>query len=210
MSKLPETGPSLRRYLERAQRQAIRESNASPYTRSGISVTAEDEVTVDGSLIVTGPMAVGGTLSLPAGIIDNDALANPVVFDAGYANADGFTTSTTAADLASFTVAVPAGFTQAVVQASAMIFVYNGTATYSYLRDRIYVDRVGQTSQYSRLLLTALPAPGSASSAMIDSFRFTGLSGGVLTIRLSVSTDYTAITHASNGATVSAVVTFLR
>src|SRR5665647_2399920 len=96
MSRLPETGPSLRRIIEQQKRQANRAADASPYTRSGTSVTAEDEVTVDGALIVTGPLdvtgpaafagdttiggnaAITGTLSLPAGIINNAALTSPV------------------------------------------------------------------------------------------------------------------------------------
>lgn len=50
MSRQPETGPSLRRYLTQQKRQAGRAQNSSPYTRSGTSVTAENEVTVDGQM----------------------------------------------------------------------------------------------------------------------------------------------------------------
>lgn len=50
MSRLPETGPSLRRYLRKQQRQVQRQGQASPYTLSGTSVTAEDEVTVTGQM----------------------------------------------------------------------------------------------------------------------------------------------------------------
>ena len=50
MSKLPETGPSLIRHLRQQQRRMIRNENASPYTRSGTSVTAEGRVTVTGQM----------------------------------------------------------------------------------------------------------------------------------------------------------------
>lgn len=50
MSKLPETGPSLRRIIEQQKRRATRNENASPYTRSGTSVTAEGRVEVTGQM----------------------------------------------------------------------------------------------------------------------------------------------------------------
>jgi len=50
MSRLPETGPSLRRIIEQQKRRATRNENASPYTRSGMSVTAEGRVEVTGQM----------------------------------------------------------------------------------------------------------------------------------------------------------------
>src|SRR5665647_909862 len=50
MSKLPETGPSLLRHLRQQQRRMIRNENASPFTRSGTSVTAEGRVEVTGQM----------------------------------------------------------------------------------------------------------------------------------------------------------------
>jgi len=50
MSRLPETGPSLRRIIEQQKRQATRARDASPYTRSGMSVTAEGRVQVAGQM----------------------------------------------------------------------------------------------------------------------------------------------------------------
>lgn len=50
MSRKPETNQGLVRKLRQRDRQAGRAQNASPYTRSGTSVTAENEVTVAGHL----------------------------------------------------------------------------------------------------------------------------------------------------------------
>src|SRR5665648_1235906 len=50
MSRLPETGPSLRRHIRYMDRQAQRAADASPYTRSGTSVTAEGRVQVAGQM----------------------------------------------------------------------------------------------------------------------------------------------------------------
>jgi len=116
MSRLPSTGPSLQRYLRQQARTAQRQQQSSAFARSGTSVSAEDVVTVDGELDVTGafvvdgsgtvngPLAVHGTatfdgnttiggnaaitgtLSLPAGIIDNAALTSPVSPSAWHAD----------------------------------------------------------------------------------------------------------------------------
>ena len=50
MSRLPETGPSLRRIIEQQKRQANRAGDASPYSRSGTSVTAEGRTEVTGQM----------------------------------------------------------------------------------------------------------------------------------------------------------------
>ena len=72
---------------------------------------------VTGSLTVIGPMAVTGTLSLPAGIIDNAALASPTMPDAKKAGSGtvGVTVTTTPGNYSTITHTVPAGFTSASV-----------------------------------------------------------------------------------------------
>ena len=174
MSRLPDTGPSLRRYLERAKRQAIRESNASAYNRSGISVTAEDEVTVDGALIVTGPMAVGGTLSLPAGIIDNDALTAPLVPLAVHADTTGISLAPgpNVAKLTT-TITVPAGYTQALVSVTCVISAWNQTAA----RDELYggTSINGVTSGWSTR--TSVPANSTGFVSNSSSLLLTGVAG---------------------------------
>jgi len=209
MSRLPDTGPSLRRYLERAKRQSIRESNASAYNRSGISVTAEDEVTVDGALIVTGPMAVGGTLSLPFGIVDNDALASPIDIAADAGNADAFTVTTTATDFVTFTIPIPAGYTRALVKAEGMIFIYNTSAVGDYLYSRLYVDSPS-TSSWSREMIGDLNPTSGISLTVIKQIVFTGLAGGVITVRQQAKTAFASMPHASNAMTATASVWFLR
>lgn len=128
MSRLPETGPSLQRYLRRQARAAQRQQQSSAFARSGTSVS-EDVVTVDGELDVTGAMVVGGTLSLPAGIIDNAALANPIQVTDIYLDATNFAVTTSYVSLASATITVPAGFTKAKVTVIGQVGCYDPHTT---------------------------------------------------------------------------------
>ena len=81
---------------------------------------------VGGTLHVTGNTIIGGTLSLPAGIIDNDALANPVTGDYAFASATGFGLSSAAyLPLATATRPVPSGFSQAIIIMTGGLFAYN-------------------------------------------------------------------------------------
>src|SRR5690606_16349112 len=58
-----------------------------------------------GDTEIGGNLKVTGTLSLPAGIIDNDALANPVRYDSGFANSVDHPTITTSEQaLATFSI----------------------------------------------------------------------------------------------------------
>lgn len=145
MSRLQETGPSLRRFLMQQKRDANRAGDASPFTLSGTGVTAVDEMTyegvlkvlgqmvVDGTLTVNGPMAVTGTLSLPAGIIDNDALAHQTLPVDFAVTGSGWSNSAAGAGTvrASITLTAPAGFTQGLVTANMYVqAVHTGGADY--------------------------------------------------------------------------------
>jgi len=205
MSRLPETGPSLRRIIEQQKRQANRAANASPFSRSGSGVTGLDEVTyegvlkvlgqmvVDGTLTVNGPMAVTGTLSLPAGIIDNAALASPVTGDVG--NNYVLTAVTSSwANYAGVSIAVPAGFTRAQVMAVSSVI---GPTSDTW---QIRVDIAGVTgAEY-----TVFGNNGALGFAR----NLTGLAGGSIAIATGVRN---AIASGNNrGIATSATVTFLR
>jgi hypothetical protein len=128
MSKLPQI-QTLTSYLRDERRLAQRQQQSSAFNLSGTSVTAAGETTVDGKLTVTGAMVVGGTLSLPAGIIDNAALASPVMPQDIFFSAFNFALSTTSTVKASATITVPAGFTSAVVSVVSRVFAYNPNTT---------------------------------------------------------------------------------
>jgi len=98
-------------------------------------VVAEDVTEVDGTLNVvgnlnvSGPAVITGTLSLPAGIIDNAALASPVVPQSVNFTSSNFAIGTAVAVRASSTITVPAGFTSAVVTVIARVLGFNPNTT---------------------------------------------------------------------------------
>jgi len=134
MSRLPSTGPSLQRYLRQQARTAQRQQQSSAFNLSGTSVVAEDVTEVDGSLNVvgslnvSGPAVITGTLSLPAGIIDNAALASPVVPQAVYFS-DSHTLIAASAIVSTATFTVPAGFTSAIVSVAVQANGVNQNTT---------------------------------------------------------------------------------
>lgn len=151
MSKLPEIR-TLSKYLRDEKRQTVRMQQSSSFSRSGTSVTAEGVTQVDGTLSVVGNLevsghaAITGTLSLPAGIIDNAALANPVVPQGIFFFAQNFAVTTTAATYATQTVTVPAGFTSAVVTVVSRLAAVNSTASADYLSAVTKIAGIGGKS----------------------------------------------------------------
>lgn len=84
----------------------------APLRQSGIYVTTD-------AVMFAGNVAIEGTLSLPAGVIDNAALATPIVPDAFDDSATNFSLTLTSTAKASQTLTTPDGFTKAVVSVSA-------------------------------------------------------------------------------------------
>jgi len=215
MSRLPSTGPSLQRYLRQQARTAQRQQQSSAFNLSGTSVVAEDVTEVDGTLNVvgnlnvTGPMVVGGTLSLPNGIVDNAALASPVVPQGIYAiSSTGFALSTTPVTLETVTITVPAGFTSAVVFCASRVYATNPNASDDYLYVRTYI-----AGAYANgfPLLTA-QAYGSNVNIAPYSQVLTGLTpGGTFTVSVSAYTAYYAwAANASNAADMSGNILWFR
>ena len=191
MSKLPNLGPSLQRYLRQQARTAQRQQQSSAFNLSGTSVVAEDVTEVDGTLNVvgnlnvTGPMVVGGTLSLPAGIIGNDALTSPVVAQGIYAtNPSCPALSPTEVTLKSVTFTVPAGFTSAVVFCTSRVYAGNPGPNADYL---YVLTNIDGTNAPGFPLLTQGSNVGISPYTRV----LTGLTpGGTFIVSVSASTAY--------------------
>lgn len=233
MGRLPETGPSLRRYLTQQKRQANRAGNASPFTRSGTSVTAENEVTVDGQMQssdydgtsradlgtagwMLGPDDGGASLLALNGIdvYANLAamIASVITPDSGFATASNFAIPAGQANRvtrATFTLTVPAGFTKALVQAIAGSTGFNTSGSTDYL---ISYLEIGPTP-------ASVDAPSptclNGTSTGSDVFRnvlIEGLSGGdpiVISIQPYTYANTWPIS-ATNSVTVQATCLFMR
>jgi hypothetical protein len=105
---------------------------------------------INGPLNVNGAMAVTGTLSLPAGIIDNAALAAPVSPLATHVGTNNFGLSTGPnVPILTTSITVPAGYTQALVFAAANMHAYNNNAAQDDAYAVVFINgtSVGASSQ---------------------------------------------------------------
>lgn len=86
--------------------------------------------TFSGDTTIGGNAAITGTLSLPAGIIDNEALASPVRMGSNWAYDEGFAIPTaTWTSVANATIEIPQGFTRLQFTAVGMVNGRNSTAS---------------------------------------------------------------------------------
>jgi hypothetical protein len=226
MSKLPSTGPSLQRYLRQQARTAQRQQQSSAFNLSGTSVVAEDVTEVDGTLNVvgnlnvSGPAVITGTLSLPAGIINNDALANPVLSQSVYGTVSNFTLAAShpipaaISVIKTVTITVPAGFTSANVSVISRVFAYNNNTSggIDALGSDYFFCQTGIAGTYDFALGVAVLGNGSSSVA-ISPFATTlsGLTpGSTFTITIGACSDYLNWTQTGNVATVSGNILWFR
>ena len=191
----------------------LREVTSNLLSTAGIRLTQlgmfiDSSLTVGGSLDVTGPMVVGGTLSLPAGIINNAALASPVVPQALWQDASNFGMTTTPTIKVTMTVTVPAGFTQALAFAAGRVYAINNTASADNLYSIVKVGAVGSPG-----FPTAVSANnGYATSVNAFSTLVTGLTGGgsVVISLYALSSTGTWAANALNAADLSVSLIWLR
>ena len=197
----------------------IKESTSNLLRTAGIRLTKlgmfiDSSLTVGGSLDVTGPMVVGGTLSLPAGIIDNAALASPVIPESVYDIATNFGLTISYVTKTSVTVEVPAGFTKAVVAMVGRVFAYNPNTTggggdgADYLYGRVTIAGVAGVG-----LPSVVPGWSSSGLNVAPMSRvLSGLTpGSTFDILLSARTSYAAwAAHADHNAELSGNIMWFR
>jgi hypothetical protein len=145
---------------------------------------------VGGTLHVTGNTVIDGTLSLPAGIIDNDALATPVVVGQAFQATSGFSLSVAGAYIITINQATPAGFTKVVVTAFGRVLGQNSTASGDSLYTDIDVNGAGGNQ---------FPTGVGAGTGNTSSVGFTTTVTG-LTTGATVSTKLFASTGAAGWA----------
>jgi len=176
-------------------------------------MNVQGDLDVSGGAVFSGDMRIEGTLSLPAGIIDNEALASPLRYVSAFGNSEGFAVpSSGETSQAIFTVQVPPGFTKAsfIAEGAAGIHNMTGVPNYAYLRVRASypggasnfgtrnnVDiQVGHTRTLSALLVRQVPV---------------SLTGGdLLTFYVTMFADTAVPATLGNFASTAALVTFTR
>lgn len=206
----PTRGQGDRRLLERIYRleRLVNDMRNNLLKTAGMSVEP-------GLIRFGGAVAIEGTLSLPGGIIGNEALASPVAFRSTFANANAFSLSPLSggdATVCSSTITVPEGFTTALVQAISLGYAYNTTATLTYGYLRTYVETPDE-SWWSRRLLEVMTASGGSASLTVPCLQaLTNLTpGSQITVRSTMNSDTISVpAHASNGVTITASALFGR
>lgn len=163
---------------------------------------------LDGAVTINGPATITGTLSLPAGIIGNDALASPSTPVASHADAAAFSITTGAnVEKLRATITVPAGFTKAAVYGTATMSVFNnsGSLDSCYLAFRVNGQQVGWSNQ------VGAPASQRVLSVASGSGIVSGLNGGTIYVSADASTGVNAWSVDNNNTiNLDALVTFYR
>ncbi|HEY9249287.1 MAG TPA: hypothetical protein VIO38_09160 [Rariglobus sp.] len=180
-----------------------------------LSVAGDLSVTGDaafsGDTIIGGNAAITGTLSLPAGIIDNAALAQPVVYRSGVANEPGIAVATTQTVRAVASLVVPENFTTANVVVLGSASVVNSTTSTQYAYLTAYVGINGEEWAWGGGQRVTLAA-GFTGSILAPLIRTrTGLTGGdAITAYVKIWASAALAADSAAWAGVEASVTFSR
>lgn len=159
-----------------------------------------------GYVTINGPAKITGTLDLPAGIIGNAALASPVSPGSAGLTQQNFATSTAGAVYAQASIAVPAGYTQALVMNGVSAGATNSGAATDFLYVAASINGASGGEQPSQ---TSAGAYGSGSAFAIRTL--TGLTGGTITVECRLRTGSGAwAAAAGNAANVNALILFLK
>jgi hypothetical protein len=161
----------------------------------------------DGYVNVNGPMSITGALNLPAGIIGNEALANPLKTGSAGFTASNQSFNTTTTDYGTQPITVPAGFTNAVVMNGVSAGAVNSTTAGAYLYVAAGIDGVGGGE-----MPTYANAGYYASASAFAIRTLTGLTAGAtINASVQVRTSSGAWAAASgNVANINAVAIFYR
>lgn len=161
-----------------------------PSTLSGaVDISGDLDVTGDaafsGTTTIGGNASITGTLSLPAGIIDNDALANPVEADSENLSTSGMTFTGSMVEYATKTFIVPAGFTKAIIFGAGNGGLVNGSGSTVYLFTQTFAwSPTTGTSAWGAISQSVIPAgtQGTVSSNLATVLTLTGAPGQTIDV----------------------------
>ena len=186
-------------------------------TTIGGTLGVTGDATFSGDTSIGGNAAITGTLSLPAGIIDNAALASPVV--PGYvdiASTVTFTAGGSYYDGTQIDITVPAGISRLLVNAQSGIYCEGNSNTTGGM------DGAGADGIYCRTIIggvtgqgfaTVVLGSGSAGSVFSSrAYTLTGLTpGSTISFATQTKSAFQNIpANAGNKATLSAMLVWLR
>jgi hypothetical protein len=207
---------SLRARLRAIEEQLRRLRNTSAFSGTGVHPNGNGGLDSDNFVAGTSGYsfkadgnAEFNDLTLRGGIIGNDALSSPVATAVAHADASDFSLAPGANQvLATATVPVPAGYTRAMVAATAGISAFNPTASSDYL---YCVATIQSDATRGWALPVTVNASDSGIATQSATANLTGLSGS-FTVKVAGSTASgnwnTSVT--GNVANIDATVLFLR
>jgi hypothetical protein len=176
---------------------------------SGI-IVSPDGMTIDTQLHVTGDTIVDGTLSLPAGIIDNDALSSPLRYEAGLVNSGALNLTMSEQTICTHTITVPPGFTQALIMGQGSIGVVNPSPFMGSIGGRVYIDDPVTGSWWGPRRFQGVTAGWDGAVNPYDAENFTVTGGTVITVRLVALTAGSAWGATPGGGTLNVTAFFTR
>lgn len=188
---------------------------ANPLGAAGIravdgGIVVEGSETVNGPLTINGPATITGALNLPAGIIGNDALQAPVYPAVYHADIQNISiTNGPNVEILGADVAVPAGYTQALVSLTITMNMTNNSAStdLAYVGANINGTSPGWASVASATVGQAISLNNTVV-ALVN-----GLTGGGtfrLTGKASSGSNTWPAAGTSNVMNLNATVQFLR
>ena len=162
--------------------------------------------TFGGDSTFHGSVVIDGDLAVPNGSISNEALQNPIEEGAIGYSASAFTVPTSATAVATRTMNIPAGFTQASVMVVVSFGVWNPTTTAGYFYGRATIDGTSGAG------LPALVQPSGYGTVTTSAIRTLDnlTPGGQITVSATCNGPSGWGASASNVVNIDAIAIFRR
>ena len=158
---------------------------------------------------IPGGVEIQGTLSLPAGIINNDALANPISAASSHVDIENFSLATgSSVEKIRSTFTVPAGFTQAQVYATATMNAVNTSASPDTMYVSCLIDGYGTGWQSKTTVVNG--TSGNASKSVTRLLTGVGATFYVSAIASSGVNAWPVAPNNGNTIDLSVMVIYLR
>lgn len=157
---------------------------SGPATVSG-ALGVSGAATFSGNTTIGGNAAITGTLSLPAGIIDNDALANPVEADSANQSSSGMAFTGTMTEYTTKVYSVPAGFTRAIIFGAGSGGLSNGSGSTAYFFTQTFAwSPTTGASAWGSISQAVIPAGtvGTVASNIATVLTLTGAPGQTIEV----------------------------
>jgi hypothetical protein len=153
-------------------------------------------------------MSINGPLFLQPGSIENDALTSPIEVGQASSAETNFSTALTDEDRAVTTIAIPAGYTRALVFCIVTAGVINSASSLDYLYLSASINGSKSRELYSQANANSAAPPITTSKSSL----LTGLSGGgVITLAAAIHSQGNAwAANVASRAYVEAQAIFLR